>query len=55
MQAFKISKSITDRSIESIGLYFKDVSKSKILSKEEEAKLYSEIKKGNKKAIKIKV
>lgn len=51
MQAFKISKSITDRSIESIGLYFKDVSKSKILSKEEEAKLYSEIKKGNKKAI----
>lgn len=51
MQAFKISKSITDRSIESIGLYFKDVSKSKILSKEEEAELYSEIKKGNKKAI----
>ena len=51
MQAFKISKSITDRNVESIGLYFKDVSKSKILSKEEEAELYSEIKKGNKKAI----
>lgn len=51
MQAFKISKSITDRNVESIGLYFKDVSRNKVLSAEEEAKLYSEIKKGNKKAI----
>lgn len=51
MQSFKISKSITDRNIESIGLYFKDVSRNKVLSAEEEAKLYSEIKKGNKKAI----
>lgn len=51
MQAFKISKSITDRNVESIGLYFKDVSRNKVLSAEEESKLYSEIKKGNKKAI----
>ena len=51
MQAFKISKSITDRNVESIGLYFKDVSRNKVLSAEEEAQLYSEIKKGNKKAI----
>lgn len=51
MQSFKISKSITDRNIESIGLYFKDVSRNKVLSAEEEAQLYSEIKKGNKKAI----
>ena len=51
MQAFKISKSITDRNVESIGLYFKDVSRNKILSAEEESQLYSEIKKGNKKAI----
>ena len=51
MQSFKINKSITDRSIESIGLYFKDVSRNKVLSAEEEAQLYSEIKKGNKKAI----
>ena len=51
MQSFKISKSITDRNIESIGLYFKDVSRNKILSAEEESQLYSEIKKGNKKAI----
>ena len=51
MQAFKISKSITDRNVESIGLYFKDVSRNKVLSAEEESQLYSEIKKGNKKAI----
>ena len=51
MQSFKINKSITDRNIESIGLYFKDVSRNKVLSAEEEAQLYSEIKKGNKKAI----
>ena len=51
MQSFKISKSITDRNVESIGLYFKDVSRNKVLSAEEEAQLYSEIKKGNKKAI----
>ena len=51
MQSFKISKSITDRNVESIGLYFKDVSRNKVLSAEEESQLYSEIKKGNKKAI----
>lgn len=47
MKSFKISQSITDRQDASLGIYFRDVSKQRLLSVDEEIELARRIKKGD--------
>lgn len=47
MKSFKISQSITDRQDASLGIYFKDVSKQRLLNVEEEIELARRIKQGD--------
>ena len=50
MKDFKITQSITDRKDASLGLYFRDVSKLSLVSKEEEIELAKRIQQGDTKA-----
>ena len=51
MKPIKISQSITDRQDESLGLYFKDVSKQSMIDINEEIALTKRIKKGDREAL----
>ena len=50
MKNYKITQSITNRQDASLGLYFRDVSRRKLLTNEEEIELTKKVKEGDQRA-----